>query len=64
MGDENLDTRLLGELTVQSQDLNSDAVRITRQALDEYTQQQHEVVAPRRSRAGWMAGPSIAALLS
>jgi hypothetical protein len=64
MGDESLDTRLLSELTVQSQDLNSDAVRITRQALDEYTQQQQETAAgPRRSRMGWMAGMAGGALL-
>ncbi len=48
MGDERLDTQLLNELTVQSQDLNSDAVRITRDALDEFTDEQHEVAAKRR----------------
>ncbi|HEV2634190.1 MAG TPA: ferritin-like domain-containing protein [Actinocrinis sp.] len=62
MGDESLDTRLLSELTVESQDLNSDAVRITRQALDEYTQQQ-ETTPARRSRGGWMAGIAGGALL-
>jgi rubrerythrin len=35
MGAGRIDTRLLTELTVQSQDLNSDAVRITQQALGE-----------------------------
>jgi rubrerythrin len=63
MGDENLDTRQLAELTVESQDLNSDAVRITRQALDEYTQQQHEETGSRRSRTGLMAGLAGGALL-
>jgi Ferritin-like domain len=63
MGDENLDTRLLNELTVQSQDLNSDAVRITRQALDEYTQQNQETAGSRRSRGGWLAGMAGGALL-
>jgi rubrerythrin len=48
MGDEHLDTRLLTELTVQSQDLNSDAVRITRDALGEFTEQQTEHAARHR----------------
>lgn len=48
MGDANLDTRLLTELTVQSQDLNSDAVRITRDALGEFTEQQNEHAAKQR----------------
>jgi rubrerythrin len=39
MGDERIDTRLLTELTVQSQDLNSDAVRLTQQALGEYVEE-------------------------
>jgi hypothetical protein len=56
MGDEHLDTRLLTELTVQSQDLNSDAVRITRDALGEFTEQQHERTASRGWRPGLMAG--------
>jgi hypothetical protein len=57
MGDEHLDTRLLTELTTESQDLNSDAVRITREALDEFTQQQHEERATsRRWRPGLLAG--------
>lgn len=64
MGEEKLDTRLLAELTVESQDLNSDAVRITRQALDEYTQHQQEVAGgPRRSRGGWLAGLAGGAML-
>jgi len=40
MGEDNLDTRWLVELTEQSQDLNSDALRITREALVEYGQQE------------------------
>lgn len=48
MGDEHIDTRLLTELTVQSQDLNSDAVKITRDALGDYAEQQQEQAAKRR----------------
>lgn len=47
MGDERIDTPLLNELTVQSQDLNSDAVRITRDALGEFADQQRERAATR-----------------
>ncbi|QMU77162.1 ferritin-like domain-containing protein [Streptacidiphilus sp. PB12-B1b] len=56
MGEENLDTRLLAELTEESQDLNSDAVRITREALTEYGQQQEPV------RRWWQRGGTVAAL--
>jgi len=56
MGEENLDTRLLAELTEQSQDLNSDAVRITREALTEYGQQQEP------TRRWWQRGGTVAAL--
>jgi rubrerythrin len=57
MGDEHLDTRLLTELTVQSQDLDSDAVRITRDALGEFTEQETERAAKRRwSPAALIAG--------
>ena len=65
MGDEKLDTRLLTELTVESQDLNSDAVRITRQALDEYTQQQETAGShgSRGPRGGWLAGMAGGAML-
>jgi rubrerythrin len=48
MGDDLIDTRLLNELTVQSQDLNSDAVRITHEALGEFTEQQTEQAARHR----------------
>jgi Ferritin-like domain len=63
MGDEHLDTRLLTELTVESQDLNSDAVRITKEALGEFAQQEQERVASRKSRAGLMAGVAGAGAL-
>ena len=56
MGDENLDTRLLTELTVESQDLNSDAVRITKEALGEFALQEQERTASRWSRPGMVAG--------
>jgi len=55
MGGEGIDTRLLTELTDQSQDLNSDAVRITREALGEFTEQQREVRASRGRGPGAMA---------
>jgi rubrerythrin len=55
MGADGIDTRLLTELTDQSQDLNSDAVRITREALGEFTEQQHEARASRGRGAGGMA---------
>lgn len=54
MGDRNLDTRLLSELTAQSQDLNSDALRMTREALTEYGQQ-----GP--ARRWWQRGGTVAA---
>lgn len=38
MGTENVDTRLLRELTEQSQDLNSDALRVTNAALSDFTE--------------------------
>ncbi|MET9953869.1 ferritin-like domain-containing protein [Streptomyces sp. NPDC006339] len=38
MGTEHIDTRLLRELTEQSQDLNSDALRVTRAALTDFTE--------------------------
>lgn len=56
MGEEHLDTRLLVELTEQSQDLNSDALRITREALVEYGQQQEP------ARRWWRRGGTMAAL--
>ena len=57
MGEENLDTRLLAELTEQSQDLNSDALRITCEALTEYEQQQEPV------RRWWQRGTAVTALV-
>jgi hypothetical protein len=56
MGEENLDTRLLAELTEESLDLNSDAVRITREALTEFGQRQEPV------RRWWQRSGSVAAL--
>ena len=56
MGDERIDTRLLTELTVQSQDLNSDAVRITQQALGEFTEEEREQSGRRWGSAGLVAG--------
>ena len=55
MGGEGIDTRLLTELTDQSQDLNSDAVRITREALGEFTEQQREARSSRGRGPGAMA---------
>ncbi|WUH90762.1 ferritin-like domain-containing protein [Streptomyces sp. NBC_00433] len=55
MAVEHIDTRLLGELTEQSQDLNSDAVRITRGALDDFA----EVTGP-RPRRWWRRGSTVA----
>jgi rubrerythrin len=55
MGEENLDTRWLEELTEQSQDLNSDALRITREALVEYGQQEP-------TRRWWQRGGMVAGL--
>ncbi|MFI0990797.1 ferritin-like domain-containing protein [Streptomyces exfoliatus] len=46
MGTEHIDTRLLRELTEQSQDLNSDALRVTRAALTDFT----EAAEPDRRR--------------
>jgi rubrerythrin len=55
MGADGIDTRLLTELTDQSQDLNSDAVRITREALGEFTEEQREARSSRGRGAGGMA---------
>ncbi|MCF3960198.1 ferritin-like domain-containing protein [Streptomyces fuscigenes] len=60
---DRIDTRLLEELTEQSQDLNSDAVRITNEALGEFT----EVADAQRQRwwrrSGAVAGVAGAAAL-
>ncbi|QNA76203.1 ferritin-like domain-containing protein [Streptomyces sp. So13.3] len=55
MGVERIDTRLLEELTEQSQDLNSDALRITGSALDDFA----DVTAP-RSRRWWQRSGTLA----
>jgi rubrerythrin len=52
MGPERIDTRLLEELTEQSQDLDSDAVRITHQALEEFT----DAAEWRPRRHWWRSG--------
>jgi rubrerythrin len=53
MSRDDVDARLLRELTAQSQDLNSDAVRITRAALGGFTEEATEARGrSRRSRAG------------
>jgi rubrerythrin len=56
MGVEHIDTRLLEELTEQSEDLNSDAVRITGQALDDFA----EATGPQPSRRWWQRGGAVA----
>ncbi|MFD7411136.1 ferritin-like domain-containing protein [Kitasatospora purpeofusca] len=56
MPPEHIDTRLLVELTEQSQDLNSDASRITRSALADFGQ----AVEPVRRR-WWERGGALAA---
>ncbi|MFJ7280309.1 ferritin-like domain-containing protein, partial [Kitasatospora sp. NPDC098663] len=64
MATEHIDTRLLEELTEQSQDLNSDAVKITRSALIDFGQAAEPM--PRRwwQRGGLLAGAAgMAALL-
>lgn len=55
MGGERIDTRLLTELTEQSQDLNSDALRITAEALADFTE-----VTETPSR-WWRRGGTVAA---
>lgn len=62
MATEHIDSRLLAELTEQSEDLNSDAQRITRAALTGFEQ----VTEPRRrwwQRGGVLAGAAGAAAL-
>ena len=65
MGAEHIDTRLLEELTEQSQDLNSDAVRITAEALEDFTEVSREQKPSRRwwQRGGTVAGAAGAAAL-
>ncbi|MFI5754768.1 ferritin-like domain-containing protein [Streptomyces sp. NPDC051569] len=62
MGAEHIDTRLLEELTEQSQDLNSDALRITSGALADFTE---AAEPPGRwwQRSGVLAGAAGAAAL-
>ncbi len=57
MGAQHIDTRLLEELTEQSQDLNSDAVKITRSALTDFA------AGTEPGRAGWWRrGGAVAGL--
>ncbi|AUG75689.1 hypothetical protein CFP65_0740 [Kitasatospora sp. MMS16-BH015] len=53
---ERIDTRLLEELTEQSEDLNSDAVRITRAALADFAQAAEPVRRSWWQRGGLVAG--------
>ncbi|HEY3482091.1 MAG TPA: ferritin-like domain-containing protein [Streptomyces sp.] len=61
MGVERIDTRLLEELTEQSQDLNSDAVRITEEALGDFT----EVAGAGQARSSrwWRRGGAVAGVV-
>ncbi|MYS21904.1 Rubrerythrin [Streptomyces sp. DvalAA-14] len=65
MGAERIDTRLLAELTEQSQDLDSDAVRITTAALEDFTEAGREQAAARRwwRRGGTVTGAAGGAAL-
>ncbi|MER5863553.1 ferritin-like domain-containing protein [Kitasatospora sp. NPDC002040] len=56
MGAQHIDTRLLEELTEQSQDLNSDAVKITRSALTDFTAGAEPAQAGWWRRGGAVAG--------
>lgn len=52
-----VDTRLLAQLTEQSQDLHSDATRLTGQALAEYAEERREAGVRRgRGPGAWAAG--------
>jgi hypothetical protein len=62
---ERIDNRLLTELTAQSQDLHSDATRITREALGEFAEQEKERSARRWWHpAGMVAGMAGAGLIA
>lgn len=58
MGAQHIDTRLLEELTEQSQDLNSDAVKITRSALTDFAAD-----AEPRPTGWWRRGGAVAGLV-
>ncbi|WP_371484637.1 ferritin-like domain-containing protein [Kitasatospora sp. NBC_00315] len=66
MGQEHIDTRLLEELTEQSQDLNSDAMRITRGALADFAEAGFaeagfsEAGEVRPARRWWQRGGTVA----
>lgn len=55
MDGQAIDTRLLAELTEQSQDLHSDATRVTAAALGEFAEERREARAG-RGPGGWAAG--------
>lgn len=59
MGAERIDTRLLAELTEQSQDLNSDAVRITADALGDFSEAAGDQA---RSPRWWRRGGTVAGM--
>ncbi|MFJ8043271.1 ferritin-like domain-containing protein [Kitasatospora sp. NPDC096147] len=61
--DQRIDTRLLDELTEQSQDLNSDALRITRSALTDFGQAADPVGRRWWQRGGLLAGAAGAVAL-
>ncbi|MGV9263802.1 ferritin-like domain-containing protein [Kitasatospora sp. NPDC003701] len=63
MPSEHIDTRLLEELTEQSQDLNSDALRITRGALTDFGQAGEPVRSRWWQRGGFLAAAAGTAAL-
>ncbi|MFE9423707.1 ferritin-like domain-containing protein [Kitasatospora sp. NPDC006697] len=63
MATEHIDTRLLEDLTEQSQDLNSDALRITRGALTDFGQELEPVQRRWWQRGGLIAGVAGTAAL-
>ncbi|MGA5824246.1 ferritin-like domain-containing protein [Kitasatospora sp. NPDC094028] len=63
MATEHIDTRLLEDLTEQSQDLNSDALRITRGALIDFGQAVEPVQRRWWQRGGLIAGAAATAAL-
>lgn len=62
---ESIDTRLLAELTEQSEDLHSDASRITRTALDDFAEDGSHAAPKRRRwwRPGLLGGAAAGAVL-
>ncbi|QKW10461.1 ferritin-like domain-containing protein [Streptomyces sp. NA04227] len=60
MGTERIDSRLLAELTEQSQDLNADALRVTRSALADFTETSRPSGHGWWRRGGALAGAAAA----